>query len=126
MQSLWRSFPSNASSLKFQNFNSHIMGLCFPMYVNLELSLRNTSHALKDLFPEPSWVIVSPTTAVSNHVYLPCAWHFEVLKIFPKSSSLLPMDTVPIFLPPGSFCTNTARILSSTSLRALVLQMMTP
>ena len=45
-----RSLPDNASSLKFRTFNSHIMGLCLTMHVNLGLSLRKTSQALKDLY----------------------------------------------------------------------------
>ena len=45
-----RSLPSNASSLDFRKFNSHIMGLCLTMHVNLGLSLRKTSQALKDLY----------------------------------------------------------------------------
>ena len=45
-----RSLPDNASSLKFRKFTSHIMGLCLTMHVNLGLSLRKTSQALKDLY----------------------------------------------------------------------------
>ena len=45
-----RSLPSNASSLDFRKFNQHIMGLCLTMHVNLGLSLRKTSQALKDLY----------------------------------------------------------------------------
>ena len=45
-----RSLPSNASSLEFSKFNQHIMGLCLTMHVNLGLSLRKTSQALKDLY----------------------------------------------------------------------------
>ena len=45
-----RSLPDNASSLKFRTFNPHIMGLCLTMHVNLGLSLRKTSQALKDLY----------------------------------------------------------------------------
>ena len=42
--------PKNASSLKFKKFDSHVMGLCLTMHVNLGLSLRKTSQALKDLY----------------------------------------------------------------------------
>lgn len=45
-----RSLPPNSSSLKFRRFSSHIMGLCLTMHVNLGLSLRKTSQALKDLY----------------------------------------------------------------------------
>ena len=44
------SLPENASSLKFRDFNPHIMGLCLTMHVNLGLSLRKTSRALEDLY----------------------------------------------------------------------------
>ena len=42
--------PKNASSLKFSKHNSYIMSLCLTMHVNLGLSLRKTSQALKDLY----------------------------------------------------------------------------
>lgn len=45
-----RSLPENASSLKFRNFNPHIMGLCLTFHVNLGLSLRKTSQAMLDLY----------------------------------------------------------------------------
>lgn len=44
------SLPKNASSLKFSKHNSYIMSLCLTMHVNLGLSLRKTSQALKDLY----------------------------------------------------------------------------
>ena len=44
------SLPKHASSLKFSKHNSHIMSLCLTMHVNLGLSLRKTSQALKDLY----------------------------------------------------------------------------
>ena len=42
--------PKNASSLKFTKNNAYIMSLCLTMHVNLGLSLRKTSQALKDLY----------------------------------------------------------------------------
>ncbi len=42
--------PKNASSLKFNKHNSHVMSLCLTLHVNLGLSLRKTSQALKDLY----------------------------------------------------------------------------
>ena len=42
--------PKNASSLKFSKFDSHVMSLCLTLHVNLGLSLRKTSQALKDLY----------------------------------------------------------------------------
>lgn len=43
------SLPKNASSLKFSKFDQNIMGLCLTYKVNLELSLRKTAQALKDI-----------------------------------------------------------------------------
>ena len=42
--------PKNASSLRFSKHNAYIMSLCLTMHVNLGLSLRKTSQALKDLY----------------------------------------------------------------------------
>ena len=44
------SLPKNASSLKFSKFDSHVVSLCLTLHINLELSLRKTSQALKDLY----------------------------------------------------------------------------
>ncbi len=44
------SLPKNASSLKFSKFDSHVMSLCLTLHINLGLSLRKTSQALKDLY----------------------------------------------------------------------------
>lgn len=44
------SLPKNASSLKFSKHNAHVMSLCLPLHINLGLSLRKTSQALKDLY----------------------------------------------------------------------------
>lgn len=44
------SLPKHASSLKFSRFDSHVMSLCLTLHVNLSLSLRRTSQALKDLY----------------------------------------------------------------------------
>jgi transposase-like protein len=43
------SLPKNASTLQFSKFNSHAMSLCLTYRVNLGLSLRQTSQALKDI-----------------------------------------------------------------------------
>ncbi len=42
--------PKNASSLKFSKFDSYVMSLCLTLHINLGLSLRKTSQALKDLY----------------------------------------------------------------------------
>lgn len=42
--------PKGASSLRFSKYNSHVMALCLTLRVNLGLSLRKTSQALKDLY----------------------------------------------------------------------------
>lgn len=44
------SLPKNASSLRFSRHNAHVMSLCLTLHVNLGLSLRKTSRALKDLY----------------------------------------------------------------------------
>ncbi len=44
------SLPKHASSLKFSKFDSHTMSLCLTLHVNLGLSLRKTSQAMKDLY----------------------------------------------------------------------------
>ncbi len=43
------SLPENASALKFRGQSAHIMGLCLTYYVNLKLSLRETSQAMKEI-----------------------------------------------------------------------------
>lgn len=43
------SLPNNASSLKFRKHSPYIMGLCLTYYVNLKLSLRETSQAMKEI-----------------------------------------------------------------------------
>lgn len=42
--------PKNASSLRFSKHDAHVMSLCLTMHVNLQLSLRKTAQALKDLY----------------------------------------------------------------------------
>ncbi len=44
------SLPKNSSSLKFSKHNAHVMSLCLTLHINLGLSLRKTSQALKDLY----------------------------------------------------------------------------
>lgn len=44
------SLPKNASAFKFRKNNAYIMSLCLTFHVNLGLSLRKTSQALKDLY----------------------------------------------------------------------------
>lgn len=44
------SLPKNASSLRFNKHNAQVMSLCLTMHINLGLSLRKTSQALKDLY----------------------------------------------------------------------------
>lgn len=46
----FNTLPKNASSLKFSKHNAHVMSLCLTLHVNLGLSLRKTSQALKDLY----------------------------------------------------------------------------
>jgi len=56
------SLPDNASGLKFRGQSAHIMGLCLTYYVNLKLSLRETSQAMKEIHN----VSVSHTT-IANY-----------------------------------------------------------
>ena len=44
------SLPKNASSLRFSKHNARILSLCLTLHINLGLSLRKTSQALKDLY----------------------------------------------------------------------------
>lgn len=44
------SLPKNASSLKFSKHNAHVMSLYLTLHINLGLSLRKTSQALKNLY----------------------------------------------------------------------------
>ena len=41
--------PKSAINFSFKKFNPHIMGLCLTYHVNLKLSTRQTSHALKEI-----------------------------------------------------------------------------
>ena len=43
------SLPKNATSFSFKKFSPHILGLVLTYHVNLKLSTRQTSHALKDI-----------------------------------------------------------------------------
>lgn len=43
------SLPQNATSFSFKKFNPHILGLVLTYHVNLKLSTRQTSYALKDI-----------------------------------------------------------------------------
>ena len=43
------SMPKGATSLKFRNFSSHVMGLCLTYNVNLGLSTRHTARALWEI-----------------------------------------------------------------------------
>lgn len=43
------SLPKNASFLKFSKFDKNVMGLCLTYKVNLGLSLRKTTEALKEI-----------------------------------------------------------------------------
>lgn len=42
--------PKNASSLKFRKHDAYVMSLCLTLHINLSLSLRRTSQALRDLY----------------------------------------------------------------------------
>lgn len=42
--------PKHASSLNFRKHDSHVMSLCLTLHINLGLSLRKTTYALRDLY----------------------------------------------------------------------------
>jgi hypothetical protein len=59
--------PKNASSLKFSKHNAHVMSLGLTLHVNLGLSLRKTSQALKDLYNISRLLITArPPPSASN------------------------------------------------------------
>lgn len=55
--------PTNASSLKFTKHNAQVMSLCLTYKVNLGLSLRKTSQALKTYMASLFLIRWSPTIA---------------------------------------------------------------
>lgn len=73
--------PKNASSLKFRKNDAHIMSLCLTMHVNLGLSLRKTSQALKDLYGiSISHQMVANYARTAAVVIKPFVDHFEYLQ----------------------------------------------
>ena len=44
------SLPKHASTLNFRKHDEHIMSLCLTLHINLGLSLRKTTYALRDLY----------------------------------------------------------------------------
>ena len=77
------SLPKNASSLKFSKHNAHVMSLCLTLHVNLQLSLRKTSQALKDLYGiEISHQQVANYARTAALVIKPFVDNYE----YPKSS----------------------------------------
>ena len=62
----------NASSLNFSKHNAHVISLCLTLHINLELSLRKTSQALKDLYSYQ----VSENRRVGP-LSLLCSWPFR-------------------------------------------------
>ena len=161
------SLPKNASSLKFNKHNQHVMSLCLTYRVNLGLSLRKTCQALKDIhgisishqrvanYCKTASLCIKPfvdnydyktgNTFTADETYIkirgiktyiwfimdaakrsiigyqvsgnrgvgPCIlamrMAFRNLKSYQKTSTLLPMDTVPIHLLHSSFFTNSVK-----------------
>jgi len=72
------SLPKNASSLKFSKNNAYIMSLCLTLHVNLGLSLRKTSQALKDLYNiNVSHTMVANYAKTAAVVIKPFVDHFD-------------------------------------------------
>lgn len=84
------SIPKNASSLKFRKNDAYIMSLCLTLHVNLGLSLRKTSHALKDLYNiSVSHQMVANYARTAAIVIKPFVDHFD----YPKSDTLVADET---------------------------------
>lgn len=78
--------PKNASTLKFRKNDAHIMSLCLTMHVNLGLSLRKTSQALKDLYGiNISHQMVANYARTAAIVIKPFVDHYE----YPKSNTFV-------------------------------------
>ena len=72
------SLPDNASSLKFRKQSVHIMSLCLTFNVNLGLSLRHTSLALKDLYNiRISHTMIANYAKTAAAVIKPFVDHYE-------------------------------------------------
>lgn len=84
------SLPKNASSLKFRKNDAHIMSLCLTLHVNLSLSLRKTSQALKDLYGiHVSHQMVANYARTAAVVIKPFVDHYQ----YPKSSVMVADET---------------------------------
>jgi len=84
------SLPKNASSLKFRKNDAHIMSLCLTLHVNLGLSLRRTSQALKDLYNiSISHQMVANYARTAAVVIKPFVDHFE----YPKGDTMVADET---------------------------------
>ena len=82
--------PKNSSSLKFRKNNAYIMSLCLTMHVNLGLSLRKTSQALKDLYNiSISHQMVANYARTAAIVIKPFVDHYD----YPKSNIFVADET---------------------------------
>lgn len=80
--------PKQAINFKFKKFNAHIMGLCLTYHVNLKLSTRQTSHALKEVHGiEVSHTMVSNYAMTAATVIKPFTDTFDY-----KPSNILAAD----------------------------------
>jgi transposase-like protein len=72
------SLPKNASSLKFTKNNAYIMSLCLTLHVNLGLSPRKTSQALRDLYNiQVSHTMVANYAKTAATVIKPFVDHYD-------------------------------------------------
>lgn len=62
------SLPSSATGFSFKKFSPHILGLVLTYHVNLKLSTRQTSHALKEVHG----IDISHTTVASYAMAAAC------------------------------------------------------
>lgn len=84
------SLPKNASSLKFTKNNAYIMSLCLTLHVNLGLSLRKTSQALKDLYNiNISHTMVANYAKTAAVVIKPFVDHYD----YPPSNTFVADET---------------------------------
>lgn len=84
------SLPKNASSLRFRKQSAHVMSLCLTFHVNLGLSLRKTSLALKDLYNiEVSHTMVANYCKTAASVIKPFVDHYD----YPKSNTFVADET---------------------------------
>lgn len=82
------SLPSSATGFSFKKFSPHILGLVLTYHVNLKLSTRQTSHALKEVHG----IDISHTTVASYAMTAACVIKPFVDTFDYKPSNILSAD----------------------------------